>query len=73
LLQIIEVICKRGFQTHAVRLIESTMLFKVENILEKFDSLHCNPFRLPGAKFGICTDVGLNGTLVEAKIHTWNT
>jgi len=34
----------------------------------------CNPFRLnySSAKFGICTDVvGLNGTLVEAKILTW--
>jgi hypothetical protein len=23
-------------------------------------------------KFGICTVLGLNGTLVEAKIHTWD-
>jgi hypothetical protein len=30
--------------------------------------LHCNPFRLNySAKFGICTVVGLNGKLVEAK------
>jgi hypothetical protein len=26
-----------------------------------------------GAKFGICIVVGLNGTLVEAKIRTWDT
>jgi hypothetical protein len=26
-----------------------------------------------GAKFGICTVVGLNGTLVEAEIRTWDT
>jgi hypothetical protein len=25
------------------------------------------------AKFGICTVVGLNGTLIEAKIRTWDT
>jgi hypothetical protein len=25
------------------------------------------------AKFGICTVVGLNGTLVEGKIRTWDT
>jgi hypothetical protein len=34
---------------------------------------HCNPFRLNSAKFGICTIVGLNGTLFEAEIRTWDT
>ncbi len=31
------------------------------------------PFVSINAKFGICTVVGLNGTIVEAKIRTWNT
>ncbi len=34
--------------------------------------LHCNPFLLNySAKFGICTVVGLNGTLVEDKMRTF--
>jgi hypothetical protein len=34
--------------------------------------LHCKPFGLNySALFGICTVVGLNGTLVEAKIRTF--
>jgi hypothetical protein len=33
------------------------------------------PFRLNtvSAQFGICTEVGLNVTLVEAEIRTWDT
>jgi hypothetical protein len=46
-----------------------TTLFKVENILEKFDFLHCNPFRLPSVTFGICTVVSLQymGHLLKLK------
>ncbi len=36
--------------------------------------LHCNPFGLNySAKFVSCTIVGLNVTLVEATIRTWDT
>ncbi len=34
---------------------------------------HCNLFVFISAKFAICTVVGLNGTLAEAKKLTWAT
>ncbi len=35
-------------------------------------TVHCNPFRLNfSANFGIFTAMGLNGTIIEAEIHTF--
>jgi hypothetical protein len=33
--------------------------------------LHCNPFVSTSAKFGICSVVGLNGTLFKDKMRTF--
>jgi hypothetical protein len=35
--------------------------------------LHCYPFVSINAKFCICTDMGLKGKLVEAKMRLWDT